>query len=356
MSQSVSEYVVARMHAWGVRRVFGYPGDGINGVLGALHRAQDRIRFVQVRHEEMAAFMACGHAKFTGEVGTCLATSGPGAIHLLAGLYDAKADRQPVVAIVGQQSRSAIGGQYQQEVDLLSLFKDVAHEFVHMATTPTQVRSLIDGAYRTALAERTPTCVILPTDVQSLPYREPPHEHGTVHSGLGYFAPSVVPHPSAIAILIGVGAADAAAEVLETAEVLGAGIAKALLGKPVVPDVLPHVTGGIGLLGTTATHRMITDCDTLLMIGSRFPYAEFLPEEGSVRGVQIDIEGRNLGLRYPMEVNLTGDAARPAAPAAPQARPRLAQGDRAQRREVAGDARAARHERRDAAQSAARLP
>lgn len=182
MGQTVSDFLVQRLRTWGVRRIFGYPGDGINGVVGAIARAGSDMEFVQVRHEEMAAFMACGHAKYTGEIGVCLATSGPGAIHLLTGLYDAKVDHQPVVAIVGQQARSALGGHYQQEIDLVSLFKDVAGEYVQMVTTASQLRHVVDRAVRIALAERCPTCIILPTDVQELDAKTPPHEHGTVHS------------------------------------------------------------------------------------------------------------------------------------------------------------------------------
>ena len=322
MSLNVSDYLVSRMSQWGVKRIFGYPGDGIDGVMGALARAKDKIEFVQARHEEMAAFMACGHAKYTGTVGTCLATSGPGAVHLLAGLYDAKADRQPVVAIVGQAARSVMGGHYQQEIDLQSLFKDVAHHYIQTVTVPIQLRHVIDRAYRTAIALRTPTCIILPLDVQELDAEEPPREHGTLHSGLDYSQPRVVPEQKdlqraaevlnagkRVAILIGAGAAGAAHEVLEIADKLGAGIAKALLGKPILPDSITNVTGGIGLLGTAATHEMMTTCDTLLMVGSTFPYAEFLPEEGTARGIQIDINPTMLGLRYPMEVNLVGDSA-----------------------------------------------
>jgi pyruvate dehydrogenase (quinone) len=322
VAATVSDFLVERLRAWGVRRVFGYPGDGINGVVGALARASDEIGFVQARHEEMAAFMACGHAKFTGEAGVCLATSGPGAIHLLNGLYDAKMDRQPVVAIVGQQARSALGGQYQQEADLLSLFKDVASEYAQMVTTAAQLRHVVDSAFRIALSRRCPTCIVLPADVQTLEAKQPPREHGTVHSGVGYSAPRVVPAREdleraaqvlnageRVAMLVGAGAQHAAEEVLRVSELLGAGIAKALLGKPVIPDALPQVTGAIGLLGTKPTWQMMSECDTLLMVGSSFPYSEFLPEEGQARGVQIDLDARILGLRYPMEVNLLGDAA-----------------------------------------------
>jgi pyruvate dehydrogenase (quinone) len=323
MAQTVADFALARLHEWGVRRIYGYPGDGINGFLGALDRAKDQLHFVQVRHEEMAAFMACAHAKFTGEVGVCLATSGPGAIHLLNGLYDAKLDHQPVVAIVGQSSRAVIGGDFQQEVDLVSLFKDVAHEYVHLATTPEQVRHLIDRAVRIAQVERTVTCVVFPNDVQELDaVPVPPRQHATIHSGVGLTRPYVVPHDDdlrraadvlnagrRVAMLIGAGALGAADEVLEVADILGAGIAKALLGKAALPDHLPFVTGSIGLLGTKPSWDMMADCDTLLMIGSSFPYSEFLPKEGQARGVQIDIDGRMLSLRYPMEVPLVGDAA-----------------------------------------------
>lgn len=322
MAKTVSDFFWERMSAWGVKRVFGYPGDGINGLIGALARATDRIEFVQVRHEELSAFMATGHAKFTGQVGVCLATSGPGAIHLLNGLYDAKLDHQPVVAVVGQAARASLGGHYQQEVDLLSLFKDVASEYVHMAVSPAQVRHLVDRAVRIALTERCPTCIILPKDVQELKaVEEPPRTHGTVHSGLGYRAPRVLPAPEdllraaqvlnegrRVAMLVGAGALHATDEVIAVAERLGAGVAKALLGRAAVPDDLPFVTGSIGLLGTRPSYDLMTGCDTLLMVGSNFPYSEWLPEEGQARGVQIDIDGRMLGLRYPMEVNLIGDA------------------------------------------------
>jgi pyruvate dehydrogenase (quinone) len=322
MAETVADFAVARLFDWGVRRIYGYPGDGINGFLGALGRAEDKLDFIQVRHEEMAAFMACAHAKFTGDVGVCLATSGPGAIHLLNGLYDAKLDHQPVVAIVGQQARTAIGGDYQQEVDLITLFKDVAHEYVHMATTPEQVRHLVDRAMRIAKVERTVTCIIFPNDLQELDAAEPSRRHGTVHSGLGVCLPYIVPRDddlrraadvlnagNRVAMLVGAGALNAADEVERTADVLGAGVAKALLGKAVLPDTLPMVTGAIGLLGTKPSWDMMQGCDTLLMVGSRFPYSEFLPKEGQARAVQIDIDARMLGLRYPMEVNLVGDAA-----------------------------------------------
>jgi pyruvate dehydrogenase (quinone) len=322
MADNVADFLLKRLQAWGVNRIYGYPGDGINGIMGALGRNRD-VEFVQARHEELAAFMACAHAKFSGELGVCLATSGPGAIHLLNGLYDARADHQPVLAIVGQQKRESLGGDYQQEVDLLSLFKDVAHEYVHMATTPEQVRHLVDRAARIALEHRTVTCLIFPNDVQELDaIPVPPRAHGTVHSGIGAAGHSVTPDDASlrkaaeilnagkkVAILAGAGALHATDELIEVAEVLGAGIAKALLGKAAVPDDLPYVTGAIGLLGTKPSWDMMTECDTLLMVGSAFPYSEFLPEEGQARGVQIDIDGRMLSLRYPMELNLVGDSA-----------------------------------------------
>lgn len=322
MADTVGDFLLKRLHEWGIRRVFGYPGDGINGIMGAFDRIGDKLEFVQTRHEELAAFMACAHAKFTGEVGVCLATSGPGAIHLLNGLYDAKLDHQPVVAIVGQQKRAALGGDYQQEVDLLTLFKDVAHEFVHMASTPEQMRHLVDRAVRIARDQRTVTCIIIPNDVQELDaVTKPPHEHGTIHSGIGHTALPLLPAESDIgraadvlnagnkvAILVGAGAMHATDEIIEVAERLGAGVAKALLGKAAVPDDLPFVTGSIGLLGTKPSWDMMNDCDTLLMVGSSFPYSEFLPEEDKARGVQIDIDPRKLSIRYPMEVGLVGDA------------------------------------------------
>jgi pyruvate dehydrogenase (quinone) len=322
VAKLVADFILERLTEWGVRRIYGYPGDGINALVGAFDRAEGQPEFIQVRHEEMAAFMACGHAKWTGEVGVCMATSGPGAIHLLNGLYDAKLDHQPVVAIVGQQARSALGGDYQQEVDLHSLFKDVAHEYVHVMMEPAQTRHLIDRAVRIALDQRTVTCVIVPNDVASLKaIEQPPNEHGTVHSSVGYARPRVVPRDDdlaraaevlnageKVAILIGQGALHAHAEVIETADMLGAGVAKALLGKAALPDDLPFVTGSIGLLGTKPSWDLMMDCDTLLMVGSSFPYSEFLPAEGQAKGVQIDLDGRMIGIRYPMDVHLVGDS------------------------------------------------
>ena len=322
MVDTVSDFLIDRLHQWGVRRIFGYPGDGINGIIGALGRAPGKIDYIQTRHEELAAFMACAHAKFAHELGVCLATSGPGAIHLLNGLYDAKLDHQPVLAIVGQQARAAMGGNYQQEVDLGSLFKDVAGEYVHTAIVPAQVRHLVDRAVRIAYDQRTVTCLIVPNDLQDLDAVEtPPREHGTIHSGIGRPGRRIVPPPDdlrraaeilnagkKVAMLAGAGALHATQELIEVAELTGAGIAKALLGKAAVPDDLPFVTGSIGLLGTAPSWDMMNECDTLLMVGSAFPYSEFLPAEGHARGVQIDIDGRMLSLRYPMELNLLGDS------------------------------------------------
>ncbi|HHT9057102.1 TPA: thiamine pyrophosphate-requiring protein, partial [Burkholderia cenocepacia] len=319
---TVADFIVERLYDWGVRRIYGYPGDGINGFFGALNRADGKIEFIQARHEEMAAFMASAHAKFTGELGVCVATSGPGAAHLVTGLYDARLDHMPVLAIVGQQARAALGGHYQQEVDLPALYKDVAGAFVQLATVPGQVRHLVDRAVRTALGARTVTALVLPNDLQELDYAPPKRAHGTVHSGVGYTAPKVVPYAddlrraadvlnagSKVALLVGAGALKATDEVIAVADRLGAGAAKALLGKAALPDDLPWVTGSIGLLGTKPSYELMTECDTLLVVGSGFPYSEFLPKEGQARGVQIDLKADMLSLRYPMEVNLVGDSA-----------------------------------------------
>ena len=320
MTETVGDFFWTRLHDWGVRRIFGYPGDGINGLLGALQRRDD-FELVQVRHEEMAAFMASAHAKFTGELGVCLATSGPGATHLITGLYDAHLDHMPVLAVVGQAARTALGAHYQQEVDLQSAFKDVAGAFVQTAMVPAQVRHLIDRAVRIALGHRKVTALILPNELQNLPMEAPPRSHGAVFSGIGWTAPVVVPTDidlkraadilnagEKVAILVGAGARGAVDEVIAVADRLSAGAAKALLGKQVLPDDLPWVTGSIGMLGTKPSYDMMAECDTLLMIGSGFPYAEFLPEEGKAKGVQIDLDPGMLSIRYPMEVNLTGDA------------------------------------------------
>ncbi len=319
---TVGDQLLSRLREWDVEKVFAYPGDGINGILAAWGRAGDQPQFVQARHEEMAAFEAVGYAKFTGRVGVCMATSGPGAIHLLNGLYDAKLDHVPVVAIVGQTARSAMGGSYQQEVDLLCLFKDVASEYVQMVTVPEQLPNVLDRAIRIALASRAPTAIIIPSDVQELEYSAPTHEFKMVPSSVGVDWPTAVPDDAAIAraaeilnagkkvaILAGGGARNARAELEQVADLLGAGVAKPLLGKDVLSDELPYVTGSIGLLGTRPSYEMMMDCDTLLTVGSSFPYTQFLPAFDQARAVQIDIDGRYIGMRYPYELNLVGDAA-----------------------------------------------
>jgi pyruvate dehydrogenase (quinone) len=319
---TVADYLLERLRSWGVEHVFAYAGDGINGILAAFGRAENKPQFIQARHEEMAAFEAVGYAKFTSRVGVCMATSGPGAIHLLNGLYDAKLDHVPVVAIVGQTNRSAMGGSYQQEVDLLTLFKDVASEYVQMVTVPEQLPNVLDRAIRVALAERAPTAVIIPADVQELEYSAPGHAFKMVPSSLGVDWPTPAPEDggirraaevlnagSKVAILAGQGARGARHELEEIAELLGAGVAKALLGKDVLSDELPYVTGAIGLLGTRPSYELMMGCDTLLTVGSSFPYTQFMPEFGQARAVQIDIDGKMIGMRYPYEVNLVGDAA-----------------------------------------------
>ena len=319
---TVADYLLTRLREWDVEHVFAYAGDGINGILAAWGRAENKPKFVQARHEEMAAFEAVGYAKFTGRVGVCMATSGPGAIHLLNGLYDAKLDHVPVVAIVGQTSRSAMGGSYQQEVDLLSLFKDVASEYVQMVTVPEQLPNVLDRAIRTAQAGRAPTAIIIPSDVQELEYSAPTHAFKMVPSSIGAEWPvtsagddairraaEILNAGSKVAILAGQGARGARRELEEVAGLLGAGVAKPLLGKDVLSDELPYVTGSIGLLGTRPSYEMMMNCDTLLTVGSSFPYTQFLPAFDQARAVQIDIDGRFIGMRYPYEVNLIGDAA-----------------------------------------------
>jgi len=323
---TVADYLLQRLREWGVEHVFGYAGDGINGLLVAWGQADDQPRFIQARHEEMAAFEACGYAKFSGRVGVCTATSGPGAIHLLNGLYDAKVDHVGVVAIVGQTARSAMGGAYQQEVDLLSLFKDVANEYCQMITVPEQLPNVIDRAMRIAGSRRTVTAVIIPSDVQELDYSPPTHAFKMVPSSLDQTWAAPVPtdadlrraanllnYGEKVAMLVGQGAREAAKEVISVADLLGAGVAKALLGKDVLSDELPWVTGSIGLLGTRPSYELMMDCDTLLVVGSNFPYSQFLPGfeagEPTARAVQIDVDPTMIGLRYPFEVNLVGDAA-----------------------------------------------
>jgi pyruvate dehydrogenase (quinone) len=321
MATKVADVLLERLRAWGVEQVFAYPGDGINGILGAFSRAGDKPRFIQSRHEEMSALEAVGFAKFGDRPAVCLATSGPGAIHLLNGLYDAKLDHVPVVAIVGQTNRTALGGSYQQEVDLISLFKDVASEYVQMITVPEQLPNVIDRAMRIAMTRRAPTAVIVPNDVQELDYEPPSHDFKMVPSSVGLRLPQSAPDSEGlaraadilnagekVAILIGQGARGAADEVEQVADLLGAGVAKALLGKDVISDELPWVTGAIGLLGTRASYEMMRDCDTLLTVGSNFPYTQFMPDLDQARAVQIDLDGTLIGMRYPYEVNLVADA------------------------------------------------
>jgi len=314
-----ADFLVERLKAWGVKRIFGYSGDGINGVIGALQR-DGCIDFIQPRHEEMGAFMAVGYAKFSGELGVCLATGGPGATHLITGLYDARADHTPLLAICGQAEATVRGGSYQQELNLDRMFADVA-EYVQEISRPAQLPHVIDRAVRLAIAHRGPSAIILPKDVQEEKFAEPARAHGFTRSGPGYSLPAVIP-PEAdlraaagvlndgkkVAILIGAGAKDAADEVIAVAEKLGAGVAKALLGKSVLPDDLPFVTGSIGLLGTKPSSDLMNGCDTLLMIGTGFPWSEFLPKTGAARAVQIDVDPAMLSLRYPCEVSLHGTA------------------------------------------------
>ena len=317
---NTADFFVDRLKAWGVQRIFGYSGDGINGMIGAIQR-DGAIDFIQPRHEEMAAFMAVAHAKFTGELGVCLATGGPGATHLITGLYDAKLDHQPVLAICGQAEATVRGGSYQQELNLDRMFADVA-EYVQEVTHPAQLPHVIDRAIRLAIAHRAPSVIIIPKDVQERPFEAPKRAHGFTRSGPGYSRPTIVPPETdlrkaadvlnageKVAILIGAGAMHAADEVVEVAEKLGAGIAKALLGKSALPDDLSFVTGCIGLLGTRPSSDMMNECDTLLIVGSGFPWSEFLPKTGAARAVQIDIDPAMLSLRYPCEVNLHGSAA-----------------------------------------------
>lgn len=317
----VADYTLNRLKAWGVKRIFGYPGDGINGFLGAFHRAKGDPEFIQARHEEMAAFMATAHAKFTGEIGVCIATSGPGAIHLLNGLYDAKLDHQPVLALVGQQKQVSVGADYQQEIDLTTLFKDVS-SYVTTVMHPASARHTIDRGIRCALTTRGVATIIFPEDIQEMEAMEaPPRMHGSVFTSTGYVKPEITPpaeqlgraaellnKAEKVAMLVGQGAAEAEDEVVEAADILGCGIAKALLGRAHPPDDLPFITGPIGLLGTKPSYDMVMNCDLLFMIGTSFPYAEWLPPEGSCKCVQIDIDGRYIGHRFPADIPLIGDS------------------------------------------------
>ena len=320
--RTVADLIVERLTTWGVNRVFGYSGDGINGFMGALRRAEGRIEFVQARHEETAAFMAVGHAKYTGGVGVVTSTQGPGAVHLLNGLYDAKLDSVPVVAIVGQQSRTVLGSAYMQEIELTVLFKDVAAQFVQQVNAPEQLPMVLDRAFRTAKATSSPCVVILPHDIQSAPAPQLEQEHGVVVTAPSWSTSAKSPHAEdldaaaailnnaqRVALLVGQGARHAAAEVVAVAEQLGAGIATSLLGKPYMDETLPFAVGTMGHLGTTASAHLLGNCDALLIVGSNDPWTEFYPPPGAARAVQIDIDERKIGNRYPVEVGLAGDAA-----------------------------------------------
>jgi len=320
-NQTVADFIVGRLLDWNVERIFGYSGDGINGVMGALNDREDAPDFIQVRHEESAAFMACAHSKFTDGTGVCIATGGPGAIHLLNGLYDAKLDHQPVLAIIGQKPRFGMGSNSQQEVNLAGLFADVS-DYVETVNVAEQAPVVLDRALRIARGRRCVTTVILPSDVQELEMPDAiKPEHDAARSAPGYSAPRVIPAESdlksaaevlnsgrKVAILVGAGCLGAAEPLKQIAEKLQAGVAKAMLGKAVLRDDLPYVTGCLGLLGTEPSDRMMQDCDTLLMIGTTFPYTQFLPANGQARGVQIDLEPKSQSVFYPSEVNLTGDA------------------------------------------------
>jgi pyruvate dehydrogenase (quinone) len=318
----VADLLVERLRAWEVRRIFGYSGDGINSFMGALRRAGGDPELVQARHEEAAALMAVGHAKYAGGVGVMTSTQGPGAVHLLNGLYDAKLDHVPVVAIVGQQQTTVLGSEYQQEIDLQTLFKDVASQYVATILDPTQAAMVVDRAFRTALATRSPAVVVVPHDVQKEPApEEPPHEHGVLISVPQWRPPVVLPHEDdlaaaadvlnagrRVALLVGQGARHAQQEVRAVAERLGAGVITSLLGKPFWDETLAYSCGVMGHLGTTASGWLTRECDTLLIVGSNDPWSEYYPPPGQARAVQIDIDGRHLGNRYPVEVGLTGDA------------------------------------------------
>ena len=319
--KTVAQHVLARLAEWGVHRFYGYPGDGIGGIFTALPERDD-AEFVQVRHEETAAFAACADVKYGGSpIGCCVVTGGPGAVHALNGLYDAKLDHQPVVALVGHTAQTAQGGGYYQEIDLGALFSDVAG-YLAEVKDPSQVRHVVDRACRSALADRTVSAIILPSDVleqDAVP--EPPDAHGYYHTSAVPSSAITTPPEAAldaaaevlnagekVAILAGAGALGASTALTEVANALGAGMATALLGKGVVDERSPWVTGAIGLLGTTASYHLMRECDTLLIVGSTMPYTEYYPAPGQARAVQIDVDGSRCGIRYDTEVNLTGDA------------------------------------------------
>jgi pyruvate dehydrogenase (quinone) len=324
MAQSAADILIETLQDWDVEVVFGLPGDGINGIMEALRRRKDRVRFVQVRHEEAAAFMACAYAKFTGRLGVCLATSGPGGIHLLNGLYDAKLDGQPVLAITGLPFHDLIGTHTQQDVELDRLFVDVA-KYNARVMGPTHVENVVDLACRTALTYRGVAHVTIPVDVQEM---EATRRHRSKRNVPGHTsdvmarsarlpaeddlrrAAEVLNAGERVAILAGAGALGATDALEATAEALGAPIVKALLGKAAVPDDSPYTTGGIGLLGTRPSQEALEKCDTLLIVGTSFPYIEFYPKPGQARGVQIELDPMRVGLRYPVDVGLVGDSRR----------------------------------------------
>jgi pyruvate dehydrogenase (quinone) len=321
MGMTVADLLVDRLLAWDVDTIFGFPGDGVNGIFEALRTRAKQMRFIQVRHEEAAAFAACGYAKYTGRLGVCLATSGPGGIHLLNGLYDAKCDGQPVLAITGHTFHDLIGTHYQQDVDLDKLFMDVA-EYNQRIMGPAHVNNVVDEAIKTALSRRTVTHITIPKDIQEWEMKDEPRSSANVpkHSAdlfaamHGQPAPAVMQRAadlindgSKVAILAGRGCLGARSEVLELADRVGAPIIKPLLGKAVMPDDSEFTTGGIGLLGTAASQDVLSECDTLIIAGSGFPYMEFYPEPGKARSVQIDVDPVRIGLRYPVDVGLVGD-------------------------------------------------
>jgi pyruvate dehydrogenase (quinone) len=320
MAQTAADILIDTIHAWGVEVVFGLPGDGINGIMEVLRKRQDKIRFIQVRHEEAAAFMACGYAKYTGKLGVCLATSGPGGLHLLNGLYDAKLDGQPVLAITGHHFHDLIDTYAQQDVDLDRVFTDVAVYSTRVMGV-AHVENIASLACRKALSYRSVAHINFPVDLQEQEAgerskRNLPHHTSTVIAGRAGFpdpndlhrAAEVLNAGKKVVILAGRGALGAADELEQLAEKLAAPIVKALLGKAAVPDTSPYTTGGIGLLGTRPSQEAIEECDTLLLIGTSFPYIEFLPELGQARGIQIDCDPARIGLRYPVEVGLVGDS------------------------------------------------
>jgi len=324
MAMTGADILIETIMDWGVEVIFGLPGDGINGIIEALRNRQDRVRFIQVRHEESAAFMACAYAKYTGKLGVCLATSGPGGIHLLNGLYDAKLDGQPVLALTGLQYHDMINTHTQQDVELDKLFEDVC-VYDGRVMGPQHVENVADLACRTALAYRGVSHITMPVDIQSLEAkrikpskRNIPHHTSDVYARGARLpeekdlrqAAEILNGGRKVAILVGQGALHATEELEKAAEVLGAPIIKALLGKATVPDDSPYTTGQIGLLGTKPSQEALEDCDTLLMVGTSFPYIEFYPNPGRAKGVQIEIDPMRVGLRYPVEVGLVGDSCR----------------------------------------------